>query len=317
MSRYIKIALGLIAVGVVLTGIGRFFGGSGFFITNGLNTYSQEDLQIFEYTNMEIGALDSIDISVSNVPVTFRASEGDKFGVEVKYQVVDLDDIEVSVNSGELVVKAKHDNYWWSFDFSAFSKNDVEEYVVVYVPSYSGMDEVKVSTSNAPVDIKNKDIGSKINVLDINTSNAGVTLSGAYVTDSLVVDTSNASIRLDEKCICAKKAKLITSNADVTVLDANVNDLDVKSSNGEIVLELGELFEQRRIKADTSNAGIYVKLQKNSEIEADIKADTSNGEVYINGKSVGDDDYEYATSDGVKLELDTSNGNIKIEFGLN
>ncbi len=315
MSRYVKIALGLIVVGIVLAGIGSFLGGSGFFITNRLDTHSVEDLQLFEYENMEIGGLDSIDISVSNVPVTFRATKGDKFGVEVKYQVIDLDDVTVSVDEGELSVVAKHENYWWSFDFSFFEDKDIEEYVIVYVPEGKSLEDVNVSTSNASVEVE--DLQCIINEFDINTSNAGVTLSGVTVTDSLVIDTSNGPIRLDSACVCRKEAKLITSNGQVDVINAEINQLEVKTSNGEINLDIAKLDDRRYIKADTSNAKINVILQNNNETETDIKADTSNGEVYINGKSVGDDDYEYAVRNGLRLELDTSNADIRIEFGRN
>ncbi len=314
MSRYVKIALGLIAMGIVLAGIGSFLGGNGFFITNKLDTHSVEDMQLFEYENMEIGGLDSIDINVSNVPVTFCKASGDKFGVEVNYQVVDLDDVTVSVEDGELSVVAKHENYWWSFDFSFFEGRDVEEYVIVYIPEGKSLDDINVSTSNASVTMK--EMQCIVNEFDINTSNADVTLSGVTVTDSLVVDTSNGQIRLDAACVCENDAKLITSNGQVDVIGGVFNRLEVKSSNGEINLDVAEVLDKRFIKVDTSNAPISVTLN-NGEGEADIKADTSNGEVYINGKSVGDDDYEHAVSGGVRLELDTSNADIRIEFVKN
>lgn len=312
MSKYIKIALGLIAAGIVFTVVGLSFGGKGFTITTNMKAQTVDEYQIFEYKNMEIDVLQMIDVDINNVPVTICESENDKYGVEVKCQVLDLDDMEVSVGDGELEIKKKMQNYWFSFDFSSVTTfNQMDEYVIIYVPKFANTPEITVDTSNANVIVDEP--GSKISRLNINTSNASVTLNKVFVLNQLNVDTNNGGIELKDSQ-CVTDVKLITSNGGVTISGTELENVTVDTSNGSVKIKESVLSgEKNSMKVKTSNSGIFVSLLNSDEKNFKINADTSNADVFVNGEDMDDDVYKTNTGD-IPMTLKTSNGDIKLEF---
>lgn len=312
MSKYIKIALALIGAGIILLVVGNMFGGKGFVISSDLKAYSIEDYQIFEYKNMEIDELESIHIDVQNVPVTFCMAEGDKYGVEVRYQVMEEDDIKVLVEDKKLTVNADERMFWISYDFSFLDKDaDAEEYVIVYVPKFSGVEETVITTSNAPVVMDEP--GSKLFNLHIVTSNGSVTVDKTYVVDELSIKTSNAKIQVDDS-VCSYKAKFSTSNGSVIIEGSELDAVEINTSNGKIEVDDSWFHgENQKLDAKTSNAGIRVEFSKHEEKEFSIYAKTSNADISVNNKEL--DDNKYETKNGpIELKLKTSNGDVEMNF---
>jgi len=112
---------------------------------------------------------------------------------------------------------------------------------------------------------------------------------------------------------------IVTHNGEVTILDLEVGELNVSSSNGRIRLDsmtinaaaviktlngqisIQDVVSIYNLEADTSNGRIVIE---DSEFR-NYNLDTSNGEIYLENLNV-------SNKDGVLLIADTSNGKIKL-----
>lgn len=269
MSKLIKTALGLLAAGAVLFIAGSVMGGKGLIIDKNFRIMTAEDFQNYTYTNMDMEAFESIDIAVSNIPVTFVLSENGKYGVEVSCQTANPEDIKVAVENKKLTIKKESQMYWFSFDLSMINWNKADkEYVTVYLPKES-YGKIRVEDSNAPVCMEDMDIDVK--ELQIETSNAGVLISDIR-SDEIDVCTSNGTVSMEDIRFKTDKAKI---TAD--------------TSNSGIILTLPDTGKnQCKIYANTSNAGVYVNDEKaesdghiTSKGDSALNLKTSNGKIEI------------------------------------
>ncbi len=269
MSKLIKTALGLLAAGAVLFIAGSVMGGKGLIINKNFRIMTAEDFQNYTYSNMDMEAFESIDIAVSNIPVTFVLSENGKYGVEVSCQTANPKEIKAVVENKKLTIKKESQMYWFSFDLSMINGNKTDkEYVTVYLPKES-YGKIRVEDSNAPVCMEDMDIDVK--ELHIETSNAGVLISDIR-SDEIDVCTSNGTVSMEDIRFKTDKAKI---TAD--------------TSNSGIILTLPDTGKNRcKIYANTSNAGVYVNDEKaesdghiTSEGDNTLNLKTNNGKIEI------------------------------------
>ncbi len=269
MSKLIKTALGLLAAGAVLFIAGSVMGGKGLIIDKNFRIMTAEDFQNYTYTNMDMEAFESIDIDVSNIPVTFVLSEDGKYGVEISCQTANPKEIKAAVENKKLTIKKESQMYWFSFDLSMINGNKTDkEYVTVYLPKES-YGKIRVEDSNAPVCMEDMDIDVK--ELHIETSNAGVLISDIR-SDEIDVCTSNGTVSMEDIRFKTDKAKI---TAD--------------TSNSGIILTLPDTGKNRcKIYANTSNAGVYVNDEKaesdghiTSEGDNTLNLKTNNGKIEI------------------------------------
>jgi DUF4097 and DUF4098 domain-containing protein YvlB len=132
-------------------------------------------------------------------------------------------------------------------------------------------------------------------VLDsVETVNGGVTVGG--VSGNVVAESVNGSLELRD---LAADARLSTVN-------------------GSVDAEFARLEGQQRVKAETVNGRVTIKLPANADVE--VNADTLNGG--INGRDFGlETDKGFVGSDlngkigngSARLDIDTVNGSVKIQ----
>lgn len=269
MSKLIKIALGLIAAGAVLFIAGSAMGGKGLWVNKNFRILTADDFESYIYSNMDMEAFESIDIDISNVPVTLVSSQNGKYGVEVHYNTTKPDDIKIAVENKKLVIEADSQMYWFTFDLSFINGNKTnKEYVIVYLPE-ADYEKVCVETSNAAVIIEDTD--GYVKDLKIRTSNAHVFVFGIEF-DDMEIRTSNGSVTMENIRFKPDKGKITvdTSNAGITL---NLPD---------------NRKEECKIYADTSNAGVYVndeKVKSDGHITSEgnhvLHLDTSNGKIEL------------------------------------
>jgi len=148
--------------------------------------------------------------------------------------------------------------------------------------------------------------------LEASTSNASVEVG--QFDGSAVIRTSNGRIRAEG---VRGFFEATTSNSSI---DATLGDLDpsrplrLHTSNGSINLTL-ENYKNNEIRAETSNGSINVRFP--SALNARLQASTSHGTVSsdfeVKTTTVSKDRLEGSIgSGGGLIELDTSNGNIRI-----
>lgn len=141
------------------------------------------------------------------------------------------------------------------------------------------------------------------------TSNGGVTMT--QIQGKVEADTSNGAIELSE---LAGNAVLTTSNGSIHA-DHVTGLVEATSSNGNIHLAF-EKPPSANIHASTSNSGIEISMPAASA--ARIRASTSNGsitsdfDVAQQGENSKNHLEGTVNGGGPLLDLDTSNGSIKI-----
>lgn len=309
MSKLVKTAVIMVGVGIALFFLGNMFGGRGIVMNDKFRIRSVDDLEYYEYENRDLEAFTSVNINVSNMPVTFCPSDDGKYGVETAYRASDKDHMIVEVKDGTLTIRRKSEVYLFSFDFSFFGGNNTEkEYVTVYLPKQE-YEAIDVSASNGPVTLKSLDVEVKTLILD--TSNAPVIVSDMQA-DTFSAGSSNGMISLSG--VRSESVRVKTSNAVVTVEDSIVAALTVKTNNGQVTLTDVECGDgEGDISVSTSNAAIFVDCPQWKEADFRIDADTSNADVYINDRSQKDDKYTTKKGDNT-LRLKTSNGKIEMNF---
>lgn len=308
MKKWIKTAIILLVAGVLLFMAGSLLGGRGISINRNFKVITADDYKHFSYVNMDMEEFNAVDIEMKNAAVTFLPSENGGYGVEVSYRIVDEDDIRVEVKNQKLIVETKEKMFWMSWDFSFFADDEIKEYVTVYLPR-GEYEDIIADTSNSVIEMEVSDVSVK--ELELVTSNAGIRLSGAECGE-LTLNTSNASVMLEK--VTSPVMKVKTSNGSIEILDSCINDLAADTSNASITMRgIALSSEKGEISLDTSNGKIRVDLQDYGENEFKINADTSNADIYINERKLEKNDY--VTKEGtVRLELDTSNGDIVMNF---
>lgn len=268
-SKLLKIALGLITAGTVLFLAGSVKGGSGLMINKDFQILSPEDLKTYTYSDGNMEPFESVNIDISNVPVTFLPSQDGKYGAEVCYWAAGQDAVRVAVENKILVIEEEDKGYWFSFDLSFITgKERTGESVTVYLPEGS-YEKICVKSSNAPVTMKNT--GVDVQELSLKTSNAAVQVSDIR-TENMEIGTSNASVVLDEICFQTEQSSIT-----------------VGTSNGKISLHLPENGKETcQITASTSNAAIYVndeKMKNSKYVTEDgrniLHLKTSNGKIEL------------------------------------
>jgi DUF4097 and DUF4098 domain-containing protein YvlB len=174
--------------------------------------------------------------------------------------------------------------------------------LTVHVPS-DKIFEYSLKTSNGQVDVSNL---SADQVVAIN-SNGDVSLSNLKIKRNAAVDTSNAKIILNS--VTADELKLSTSNAKIDIKNTEVARVVAETSNANIELDK---LKADDIDLDTSNASVKGSLIGRAE---DYRKDMRTNffaDLIIDGVKY---DEELTTNRGdKKLKVDTSNGDINLDF---
>lgn len=271
----------LLVVAGVLTGAERGV----YFDKGGIKMIkSGED---FEYEKYDIDNVKEIDIDISNARVEFKASQSNKFGINVSL----CDNSEtpvVNTDNGKISVSRKAGIQLFRINFDLWNLfSNKTNVITVYIPRNTKFDSVCVDTSNGAIDIQ-QDFTT--DTLEINTSNGRITVNGVT---------------------CSKKAELKTSNGGINCNGKFNTDTYFKTSNGRVEAQ-GSYKGRTYIK--TSNGAIEFSTSE-SEKTYNIDADTSNGSIRLNGIKVDDDYRQRQTDASNTLEIDTSNGSVTMNFG--
>lgn len=195
---------------------------------------------------------------------------------------------------------------------SSYKRNDELEKIEIDViesdnvidieTKYLGTGSVEVSTDMI---IK---VPTLVTVDMVTTSNGDIRISG--IKGNTTVHSSNGEITITD---VDGYVSASSSNGDIEIKDTTgIADLD--TSNGNIYAEIFSF--KGNISLDTSNGGISVYI--NPLLNADIEMKTSNGDISIIGVqldiTISEEDHKVGKlgEGGNKLDINTSNGNIKL-----
>lgn len=235
----------------------------------------------YNYTSGEIKDIKNIIVSVDNAKVEILPSDGDYYQIEIN-MADEVNVPEINITDSKITVKQKVINYMFNIDFEFFKSSDV---VKIYVPADSKLNLLDLESSNGEIDIKNS---FEVNKLRISTSNGKVDAGEIVCNEGAVIKTSNGSIKCSG--IFKKSAEMKTSNGKINISGKFYGEISCKTSNGAIEADISDAIEKYNIKADTSN-----------------------GNISINDKKV-EDNYILDNSADNQIKFKTSNGSIDIDF---
>ena len=237
-----------------------------------------------DYTASAWG-IEEIRIKARNMPVKVTSSSaGD---ITIHYYTCERDPYEVSLDGSVLTLTY--------LNKSLIEGTDSNPHVEVSLPAeYAGV--LQLETSNAPVSVSGLTSAGQVS---INTSNSPIDIE--YVSAAQVIaHTSNGAITLDEVTV-AGTLDLRSSNGTLTARQVTARDkMRMETSNGRISVDQ---TESAVIELSSSNGSISGSVAgKRSDYS--ISSGTSNGENSLVDGGKGN----------LKLTVYTSNGNIDIRF---
>ncbi len=284
------IGLGLVIAGLVAGGTGAF------------GNLTPEDYVLVDET-YDVGTIDAIVLSFANKNIEVLPS--DTAQIRIVYYVTEDD--PVIVTEGATTIEFEEEIEWqfhW-FNWNWFPPLNPEFFdCTLYLPADVAF-SLDMSTSNGAIDIHDLD---QLVLIDAYTSNGAVTLVDLAVTDAIAILSSNGAF--DVANVTAGGAvNLRTSNGRITV-DGLIaqGDVTLKTSNGPVTVTG---IETSDLEVDTSNGRIEVTVVGSYE-DYRILMETSNGSMYIDGVEKNDGRYNTSLSD--TIDLDTSNGNVRLNF---
>jgi len=292
----------LIKVGLVLIIIG-FIASVGFGLVSGASFNSYFGDEDFTYVEKTYAADDftGFDFNLANKAVIILPSETGN--IDIKYYDSDLNWIEVDETGSELVLQSE--NEWYSNLVVSFNLISISKYAdfYLYIPVTEKYD-ITIDTANGAVTLDDYLVAGN---LYLTTSNGAITLTNVESDGAIDLTTSNGRITLtnvetpDEISADSRNGRIVLENVNALAIDA-------ETSNGSII---GSGLETSNIDAHTSNGNIELSIIC-SFADYHLRMTTSNGSYYLNDHKVSTNNYN--TDKNNELLLDTSNGNIEVNF---
>jgi len=284
------IGLGLVIAGLVAGGTGAF------------GNLTPEDYVLVDET-YDVASIDTLRLSFANKNIEVLPAETAQ--IRIVYYVT-VDD-PVIVTEGVDVLEFEEDVDWqfqW-FSWNWFQSLNPEFFdCTLYLPADVAF-SLDLSTSNGTIDINDFD---QLVMIDAYTSNGAVTLGDLVVADTIAIISSNGAFDITN-VTAGGTVNLRTSNGRITVNGLVASgDVTLKTSNGPVNVTG---IETADLEVDTSNGRIDVTVVGSYD-DYRILMETSNGSMYIDGDEKNDGRYNTSLSD--TIDLDTSNGNVHLNF---
>jgi DUF4097 and DUF4098 domain-containing protein YvlB len=231
-----------------------------------------------------------------------------------EYDVNENTVLKVSTINGQIEIIGWNEN---KISFNAIKKSNFgrEELDYIEINVDQNDDEIEIEayytgtrTSQPSVDMNIK-VPNYVIVERVSTSNGAIDISD--VKGDIIASTSNGGIFIDNVDGFVQAS---TSNGKIEIEDTT-GVKDLTSSNLGIEAEIFDF--QDNIEIRTSNGGIILYI--NSTLNADLDITTSNGYITIDSDldlilSLSEEKHKGGQlgDGGDKIEIHTSNGNIKI-----
>ncbi len=294
MGKIFKFALALFLIGVGVIAV--------FSIISEESIFAAVDEEDYEYVELIYSADDftGFDFNFDNRDFYVLVSEDDQ--VKVTYYKTEKEDVVID-DDGE-TLSITHETVWYEqwFIGLTFFTNDEYLDVFVYLPS-SVIYDVDFSSTNGTMDMKNFD---NIDDLRLATSNGKILVENVS-SASMNLDTSNGEVRLTNVTV-ETDLDLGTSNGRVYLTDVTADVIDGHSSNGRII---ATDIISNDISLDTSNGTIELTVIGERD-DYEVRLDTSNGDLNYDGMGVTDGSFNQGAAK--KIDLDSSNGDVSVEF---
>lgn len=289
----------------VIDFVGSFVDTNAFNIFGSYNTVEK---------SFEAAAIEGMNIEVQgcNGNINIRKSTDDKIVLlaKIKSPATNTDNVIKFINN-ETGISAGLEN----------AMNISVSWDILVPPKKFG--NFKLETANGKINVEDT-ISSSMEAI---TKNAHIELMGVN-SDSLKISTKNAKVQMTY--VAGKEIVVDTRNAFVDMKHVKANKLKVNTANGRISIEDVHAAEAEVVEIDVKTANGMIKINMNDTEETGYKVDakTTNGSVnllipsvlYSNvaGQGMGNSNVQAETKDfeaslkKVYIKAETSNGYIEI-----
>lgn len=294
MGKIFKLALALFLIGVGAVATFAALSDEPIFATVNENDFEYNEL-VYDADEFTM-----FDFNFENRDFIIRPSTDGS--IKITYYTTEKDDVVITEDTDTLTLV--NDVEWfnnWFIGFN-FAVNDDFYDVYVYLPTTEAYD-LSIDTSNGTLDINDLD---NVETLRFNTSNGMITVDNV-TTQIMTLDTSNGAVRLTDVTI-EGDLEADTSNGRIYLTNVVIEDIDCYTSNGKIIA-VG--VDCDNIKLRTSNGDIELELTAAKE-DYEVKMSTSNGDLNYDG--IGVTSERFNEDGGFLADLHTSNGDITIDF---
>jgi hypothetical protein len=277
MKTLFKIALALVVIGIVIGIVGLATGGIGSFAT------TADDYTLVEET-YAVGTIAEIELSFVNKRIYVLPSETDE--IEIVYYVTEREPVTITETATKLSFIEQYDwNWFQGFNwFGSWNIDPAFTACYVYLPD-GGSYTIDATTTNGSLEVNDLD---NLDQLDLLSTNGAIDLDTLVVAQGIDVYTTNGSLHISS-VTCAGTIDASTTNGTITMDAFTATDIDADTTNGNITITIDAAYEEYRIEMDTTN-----------------------GKMYIDG--VERNDGLYNASASATIDLDTTNGNIRVNF---
>lgn len=314
MKKLLLIAVILLAVGIVIAGIGAAFAfGKPDF------SMSVSPLETFTTTYNEAAGFTDIEIDGDSSKVTLIPWEGE--GCKVVCTEAERITHTVEASNGTLRI-IRHDNRLWYEHFGVF----IEEMTIdVYLPE-TEYEKLKIDNSSGSVDISEGFVFSEIDVdnasgavkcnasaevINIDVSSGSIKLQNVSASD-IKLDSASGSINAENISV-RNEFYADSSSGSIKLSDAECGDISVTASSGSVKLSS---IDCGNISAECSSGSINLS----DVIASDrMKIRSASGSVKLNDCDAQDIDIRTASGSvsgtlltGKIFETDTGSGSVKV-----
>ena len=297
MNKTVKIILIvaaiLLPVGVVVTLLGVFFGGS---MGWSINTGSQKGVIMSGVSeeSMDLKEFDSLKIDVTSADVNIM--RGDSFGIS--YRTRKGDEPKVSEENGTLTVTQPSEIVtFFSFDPDVKSNS-----YTITIPDGSG--EISLDAVSSSGDI----MVDRIKVSGDVRSSSGDVMLNDLDGSRLGVSTSSGEIETDKVRI--KETAFSSSSGDIALLRSDTDDMSCSTSSGDI-----DIYDSVAGKLDCKASSGDVTVELNGSYD-DYSYDlqVTSGDIKVNGTEIEGKKYEENAGKSGNITIKTSSGDIELSF---
>lgn len=263
---------------------------------------SKDDSKIYKEETLNIDVTDvlTLNINVIDQRILLTNSESDELVIKATYE--EYETLSYQTLGSETTVKITApllDRITSGISLFDISAIFYQKAFVIELPSH--IKTVNLKTSNGRIEVMNMNLDKA----NLTTSNGRIEVTDSTVS-TLNIETSNGQINLTN--VISNVAELDTSNGDINLNTININQLNGETSNGSIE---GSKITSTDLDLETSNGSISLNIN-GSFTDYQVKTKTSNGKVRINDEFYGNSTYN--KNQIPYIEVETSNGNIKLSF---
>ena len=287
------IAAIMVVSGICMLVIGLTVGASPVISIGNKKTAENKEIKIVSDT-VDLDDFDKAKIDLSSIDMIIE--KGSDYKLE--YRVYEEDVPKYNVSGDKLTLTQPRNTSFFMFDFRTVADREKEYYKLTLPDDLEDLDLV---VSSGDITINGINIDGRIDL-----SSGDININDSEGKD-LEITTSSGCITIANAEY--KKLRFDVSSGDVKITDSGIDKLKGESSSGYQTFD-GLKTDEIDLRASSGDITLTID---GDEDDYSFDIDTSSGDIKVGDKKMEDD---YESGDGKKgsIKIDTSSGNVTVNF---